>query len=154
MKPRVLIFAAAVALTLTGCTIDRPAPERNSEGSVETSQAVDPFDLEVGDCTADIPEGDVLESIVIPCDEPHYWEIYDGTELTGDDYPDDSTTTADEYCYNAFTEFMGLPYEESEYEITYMYPTAETWAEGDREILCLTGTGEGGLTGTLKGAAA
>jgi hypothetical protein len=147
-------LAAIAAATLTSCVAPRPEPERNSAGAIESSQAVDPMDIKVGDCTADIAEGEVAESIVLPCAEPHYWEAYAAAELTGDDFPEDAQDQAGALCVDQFADFIGVPYEESTYELTYLHPTAETWAIGDREVLCLVGPDGETTTGSLKGVGA
>lgn len=39
-------------------------------------------------------------------------------------------------------------------QLTYFYPSSETWKQNDREIVCLIGGASGtSTTGTLKGAA-
>ena len=60
---------------------------------------------------------------------------------------------AEEFCAEAFAEFVGVDYNESELEINLLYPTGESWAEGDRELVCLVYDPEGPTVGTLAGAA-
>ena len=35
-----------------------------------------------------------------------------------------------------FESFVGKDYESSTFEITTMYPSAKSWAENDREVVC------------------
>ena len=51
---------------------------------------------------------------------------------------------------DAFTAFIGIPFADSRYATRGYYPTTESWANGDRELLC-TVVDEGGarLTGSL-----
>jgi len=42
-----------------------------------------------------------------------------------------------------------VPFEQSEFDITFLQPSAETWADGDREIACLIASTE---PGSARGA--
>ncbi|MCY7411467.1 MAG: hypothetical protein LH471_00230, partial [Salinibacterium sp.] len=61
---------------------------------------------------------------------------------------------ADTGCEAEFDAFVGINYVESILDFTFYYPTAASWAEGDREILCLIFDPAGKITsGSLSGAA-
>ena len=40
---------------------------------------------------------------------------------------------------------------DSGYDMFYLYPVEQSWAAGDREVVCLAGSDKGKLTGSLKG---
>lgn len=47
-----------------------------------------------------------------------------------------------------------MSYDESVLEMSYLYPTSQTWSlNDDREILCIVADPEGASTGSLPGAA-
>ena len=89
----------------------------------------------------------------VPCSEPHDSEIYAAFELTQSAYPGEETTQgkADALCLPAFEEFVGEPYLESRFDFAYYYPTEESWASGDREVLCVIYDPVGPVTGSLRG---
>ncbi len=60
--------------------------------------------------------------------------------------------TAEEECAGqAFTDYVGVPYQESEFEVTFLLPSADTWADGDREIACVvTSTEPGSVRGSNR----
>jgi hypothetical protein len=90
----------------------------------------------------------------VPCGDPHYWEAFASSQLSGDDYPGVTqvTETADKSCSDAFKAFVGVSTDKSDYTYTYFYPTEQTWTSaGDREVLCFVGLEDGGVTGSLKG---
>jgi hypothetical protein len=61
---------------------------------------------------------------------------------------------ADERCYDAFQPFVGASYEESRFDNWPMTPTESSWAQGDREVLCLVyDAGLGKITGSVEGLA-
>jgi hypothetical protein len=97
------------------------------------------FDLEDGDCWDD-PEttsDQVNEVEVLPCSEPHDNEIYHVFDLADGDF--DATAVeegARSGCLDEFDAFVGLPYADSELDVFAIWPTEESWAEGDREVLC------------------
>jgi hypothetical protein len=127
------------------------------EESVETGNTL-LGDLEVGDCFADIPE--VEEEVIyrsidtVSCSEPHGAEIYAVVGLPEGDFPGDEAVLvqAVEVCGAEFEGFVGLPYEESVLEFSYLYPTEESWDAGDRSVTCSVVDLAGDTTGTLADA--
>jgi hypothetical protein len=112
----------------------------------ETSGDVSVHSMRVGICWND-PAGvgfgalEVLEVDAVPCGEPHDNEVYALAEYpaSGDAaYPGDAAIqeAAFDLCRAAFEPFTGVPYEMSLLDIFYIFPTLETWIEGDREIVC------------------
>lgn len=138
------------ALALAGCTAGTP---RNTSGQVTAQASVDAFQVKLGDCTGALKEGDISGLQVIPCAEPHFYEAYATTDLTDAAYPGESDVTkeASKFCTGEFKTFIGLATKESIYDMFYLYPVEDSWATGDREVLCLVGSGKGKITGTLKG---
>ncbi len=121
---------ALAALLLTGCSIVADAL-----GDGETGV----FTLEVGDCLNDSgAKGEVSSLPVVDCDEPHDSEIYASVLMEGDEYPGTDATVqfAETACYDRFEDFVGIPQDESKYGFGTLYPTLDSWAGGDREVLC------------------
>ncbi|GAB3213409.1 septum formation family protein [Marinactinospora thermotolerans] len=111
--------------------------------------------LSVGDCLPAAAEGELAAVETISCEEPHDSEIYASSTMEGDEYPGDDAviTAAEEKCLAEFEGFVGMAYEESELDISYMYPTQESWETlDDREILCMIYDPAGDTTGTLEQA--
>lgn len=126
-----------------------PAASGSAEASSAPSAGTSPeengettsvFDLEVGDCFS--ADDDELEAVaVVPCDEEHEYEVFSvfDHEAGGDAaYPGDEelVSYADTACRPAFEEFVGTDADSSIWFITSLTPSAETWATGDREIVC------------------
>lgn len=118
------------------------------------------FDLEVGDCfnDGDLGEGatEVDNVPIVDCEEPHHNEVFATFDITEADFPGDAATQeiAFEGCVDRFDAFVGLPYEDSTLDVTYLYPTQTTWDDGDREIVCAVYRLDGiKVTGTLEGSA-
>jgi len=138
------------AAALTGCTILSQAIGEDESGV---------FTLSVGDCLNDsAQQGDVSTVPVVDCAEPHDSEIYASVLIEGDEYPGVEAVIefADESCYDEFEAFVGIPKDTSKYGYGTLYPTAESWAGGDREVLCriVLGDGEGNtvkIEGSLEG---
>lgn len=110
------------------------------------------FELEVGQCfnTGDV-EG-VAEVALLDCATAHDAEVFHLQDIPGDDFPGDVAVRqfADEACNAAFQGYVGSAYEGSRLLISYLFPTAQTWAEGDHEVVCLLGGGDSQLTGSMK----
>ena len=64
-----------------------------------------------------------------------------------------SSSAADEACRPAFEDYVGVAYDDSEWFGTFINPSEETWAEGDREIVCVLHTeDETEVTGSAEGS--
>lgn len=157
-------LGAAAALALSGCSQvedlfggdDEPA--RDPSGNVTESQdAADVFTVEVGDCIGSFEDGEqVSELPVVPCEDAHDQEVFAASTVPdADAYPGDDAvqTQAEADCSAEFETFTGVAYEESELYVNFLTPTEDSWAQGDREILCAIYDPAGQTTGTLKDAA-
>lgn len=153
------LAAAAAVISLSGCStlssfFGGSEPVRNDEGQVtEANENADVFSVRIGDCinlTSEASESFTVP--IVPCDEPHDAEAYAAMDLEGENHPGDDAVMAeaDAFCLDEFSTFIGMPYENSELLMNYFYPSEESWAQGDREILCLAYGLEGEkVTGTL-----
>ncbi len=118
----------------------------------------DVFDIGVGDCLPSEEtevEGEVSTVQTVPCSEPHGGEAYAAGDMPDGVYPGELEIQefADQFCIDEFNLFVGTSYEYSELDFTYYVPTDQSWASGDREILCIVYDPNGDVTGTLEGAA-
>lgn len=129
-------------VNLSACSIfgGSNEPERNEDGEiVEQKDDADVNAIQVGDCVGPFPDGEIAEIPVIPCNDPHEMEVFASVELDGDEYPgaDRLGKKSENRCVKEFKTFVGVPYNESELFLSYLGPTDETWAQGDREVLCV-----------------
>lgn len=156
------LTALVVALVATGCSgspfSSAQAPVRDESGAItETNESTDVFALRVGDCLLDAGSMDteVSETPTVPCAEAHDYEAYEAQDIPGEEFPGDEAvaTQAEQVCYDAFTPFVGMSYEESVLNFNYFVPTAASWDAGDREILCLVYDEAAQTTGSLAGVA-
>lgn len=159
-RPIALLAICAVVAALAGCTSPGPItpddqPVRDDDGRiVEPNEQTDPFALQVGDCLDDATaEGEVQSVPTVPCEQPHDSEIYSSHLLGESSYPgtDAVIQQADALCLDAFVRFVGEPYLDSRFDFSYYYPTEQSWAGGDREVLCVIYDPEGPVTGSLAG---
>lgn len=95
---------------------------------------------EVGDCvvTADIPD-DVTEIPTVDCSEAHDAQVVGKFDLDDGDFPgtDAVQSAAEEGCMSEFESFIGAAYADSSLEVSYVYPTEQTWDQAnDREVIC------------------
>jgi len=148
---------AVAAMTLSGCSVIAVSNENSdaADPEVATTQAI--FSLTIGDCTVESEDsGEFADTEVINCTEPHDNEIYAASFVPDGDFPGEATIDlqARADCFDEFARFIGADYEDSIYGASWYYPTEGSWAEGDREILCLVYQRDGEqVTGSLAGAA-
>lgn len=101
-------------------------------------QSASVFDLEIDDCWKEAST-QILEVEVVPCEEPHPYQVFALIDYTeSDDYPGEAALAsfAGEQCRGAFEDYVGRDYDSSEFYFYALRPSETTWAEGDREIVC------------------
>lgn len=114
--------------------------------------------LEVGQCISDDVAQDQVSSVpTVDCSEPHNGEVYFLPQLPDGDFPGEQAIRDQvaQLCGGqAFQDYVGLPYQESEIYYRPYVPTAETWDDGDREIVCILANQDGSplSPGSLRGA--
>lgn len=91
---------------------------------------------------------------VVPCSEPHTFEVFHSFDVTDGPYPglEAMTSLWMNGCLARFEAFVGKPFEESALDISAIYPTELTWTRfDDREILCSVTAIDGEpLTGSAR----
>lgn len=149
-----LATISVAGLALAGCSLfggsapgDDPTP---------TATDSDVFTITVGDCLNEAAlEGTVSAVPLVDCATPHDSEAYASTAMDDGSFPGavEVKKQAEAECTTQFNEFVGVNYDASTLTYSYFYPTQDSWAQGDREIVCLIDDPAGQTTGTLKGAA-
>ncbi|OLT24665.1 septum formation family protein [Nocardiopsis sp. CNR-923] len=119
------------------------------------------FEVAVGDCFVEEEmlvsgaDSEVSDVPLVDCAEPHDSEIYYVFDMEGDTFPGQEAVwaEADETCQGqAFTDFVGLAFTESEIFTGSLAPSEESWDRmNDREVVCYVFTEES-TTGSLQGA--
>ena len=139
-------------------SIFNPDASRNDSGQISTEGNVSAFSLRIGDCYDDpAPDVTVIESVEgIPCTLPHDNEIYAITQISGSVFPgsEEVISLARDFCLGQFEDFVGIEYASSVLDITYVFPTEESWNRiNDREIACsVFHMDDEQLSGSMKGA--
>jgi hypothetical protein len=153
-----LLAIAAVGLALSGCSLLnqlKTTPRDASGTPTAENTAANVFSIKVGDCLNDASStGTVTTAPIVPCSKPHDSEAYKSVQMTDGAFPgaDAVTAQANEACADAFPTFIGIAYDDSDLKISYYFPTKDSWANGDREILCTVFDNGVKTTGTLKNA--
>lgn len=143
MKKLIIPVAALLALG-TACTSSGESDEttRDESGTIVESGDLGVFAIKVGDCFNDLGsfESEIEEVDGQSCATDHLYEVYHAFDIAGDDFPGDDAVvvSAQEGCLATFDSFVGKPYADSALDISYLYPTSDSWSVGDdREVLCM-----------------
>lgn len=128
LRPTIALGAAAImGLALSACS---SMPFNNRTQSTE---------LAVGQCLL-VPLNSQVNSVATTeCTEAHTGEVYSVTTLKNDTMPsrDEMDELVHNTCYETFEDYVGTSPEETTLDYTAMSPTKQTWAKGDREIVCI-----------------
>jgi hypothetical protein len=174
-------LALVAALLLGACSddeppdwlVDRATPTTTSTVTSTTAppttaptpgQELPVVDLAPGVCIEDASAftgqdvNEITETRAIACRLPHEAEAYARTDLpAGPDagFPGVGRlrTVAQETCRDRFAGFVGVPWTSSELEIAALWPSPESWADGDRRVVCAVFRLDGEpLTGSARGS--
>jgi hypothetical protein len=153
---RLALVLAVAAMMLAACDSGGDASEPGSTDS----DGVSVFDLEPGMCIDGVreAEGRVDELAVVACDMAHDGEVISVFDLEGDaeaEFPgsnevDDQAAVE---CEARFEDYVGLAFQESRFQATYIAPSEETWSAGDREVVCFAYVARGELRRSIEGSA-
>ncbi|BBY73877.1 hypothetical protein MPRF_07760 [Mycolicibacterium parafortuitum] len=120
--------------------------------AVVNSDRVTATDVEVGDCLAEIPDGErVLTVKTISCDEPHAGEVFAVLTMPGGDFPGQEVVEAyHERCSPELVSYSPQSMFDDSVQLYVLYPTRETWDNGDRAVTCIA-TLDPPRTGSIRG---
>lgn len=109
-------------------------------------------DVKVGDCLKEIPDDTrVLTVNTIPCLQPHAGEVFAILQMPDGDFP--GQPAVEQYADKCSPELASYAPEamtDDSVQLYVLYPTAETWDQGDRAVTCIA-TLDPPRMGTLKG---
>ncbi len=112
-------------------------------------------DLEVGQCLLwpyDASSSLLDLAQVVPCNEPHYGEVYVVGTFPEGDYPADLSSTVADSCVSAFPNYVGIDYWSSIYYYDSSFPSEEGWRSGERGWRCYVIESDHENSGSLRGA--
>ena len=157
------LIAAATALYFGTAYVD--STERDDKGQIVTAGDLGVFKLNIGDCVNDLSTTGEIESVTgVPCAQPHRWEAYDKTQVNLGTYDEPTVVKAaetfctDSYDKNVFPNVQRM-YDQAgaeqqktleRIEMTFLYPTTESWDQDDREVTCFVGNGSDFVVGKYR----
>jgi hypothetical protein len=112
-------------------------------------------ELRRGDCIESFPDDPVEGLPVVPCGQPHDEEVIAARDLGPGPWPGDPATVdarANKICTQEFASYVGIPHDQSRYDLSWYPPVKESWELGDRSVQCVVSDPSGKTAGTLRGA--
>ncbi|MGE2716842.1 septum formation family protein [Mycolicibacterium litorale] len=109
-------------------------------------------DVKLGDCLSEIPDGTrVLTVKTVSCDETHAGEVFAVLTMPDGDFPgEDAVTEYSNQCGPELASYSPAAVTDDSVQLYVLYPTAETWADGDRAVTCVA-TLDPPRTGSIRG---
>lgn len=157
-RPGALIglgIALAIAIYLGVAFANSQPPSRNESGVVTSGGNASIDDIRTGDCL-NISTGATTVSSpeVVPCSQLHTTQVFASLNLSLANYSDAAAgDAANAQCEPYFERFVGIPYAQSKFVGSVLFPSSEGWASGQRGVSCLIEL-EGGAswTGSAQGS--
>jgi hypothetical protein len=109
-------------------------------------------DVKVGDCLKEIPDDTrVLTVNTIACEESHAGEVFAVLMMPDGDFPGQPAIEkyADK-CSPELANYSPDAMTDDSVQLYVLYPTAETWEQGDRAVTCIA-TLDPARAGSIKG---
>jgi hypothetical protein len=90
---------------------------------------------------------------VTDCSTPHDLEVYYSAALPLTDWPGsgDVDDAGDDVCYQAFEDYVGISWDDSDLDYTFFAPSRTEWNAGRHEVVCVILPSEEHLVGSVKG---
>ncbi len=156
MTRRRAVLAASVVLLipgLTGCSFLGIGHKSDSSGTSV-------FSVKPGQCFLWPTKVKVQLSSIekIDCSKPHGQEAYASVKYKtaegSTDYPGDDAIAkfAQGACAEKFGGYVGVNYLDSKLFFTYLAPSARSWQNDDRTVLCFATEAGAPMTGSVKGS--
>lgn len=97
------------------------------------------MNLDVGTCIQLPTESRAVTVDVRSCTESHNAEVSQVIRAANGEFPGDAALNqqAEKECIDTFENYVGTPYVTSALDVTWLIPTAESWTQRDRSIVCL-----------------
>ncbi|HET6744548.1 MAG TPA: septum formation family protein [Candidatus Limnocylindria bacterium] len=131
---------------------------RDDSGQIANVGDMQVQDLRVGDCF-DLKDPDAVEVAEVeakPCTNPHEYELFHVANMPDGEFPADPvvTTFVEAECVTAFSQYVGIDYQQSALYFSWFAPSDETWSDGDRAVQCAAYDPENTeLTSSVRNAA-
>lgn len=143
-----------VATVVTVLALDRTTVDRDPDtGTITSGGEVSVLSLQPGDCVNGLEDGSLSLTLpAVPCDEPHEAEVYSVFDVTLDGgWPgeDPILDEAQSRCLEDLERDFPETYADDQVDIFYVYPSEDTWRNGDREVVCLAYYLDGRRTGSI-----
>jgi len=105
-------------LVLAGCGLLAGPQIRDGNGFVTVSASISVSSLMIGDCIYDVSTlGSVVNSVqVVPCKDSHEGEVYAVAKNVEND-----KAALQEYCLGQFQQYVGIEYEVSVLDVTFIH---------------------------------
>lgn len=139
-----------------------PSPAASPESAASSNPKIALDEVTIGDCAIDPlrkkeadPNAMVSGIRVVPCTEAHDSEVYAIPELPDAEFPgpDEVIAMGEQACKDAYAGYVGVDFQDSKNDADSLYPSMETYADGDRKVICFVVAPNGGtVTSSLKGS--
>lgn len=151
----------ATATTTSRTAADDIATDATTDTATDTATDTDDG---AGTSGPDAPDAGLDDTVPdsatgvtrISCDEPHVGEVYAQQDLDNEVlFPGARMPqfTAAVCTGDAFSDYIGYPFDSSVFDVITYAPSKESWAAGDRTVTCVvTDPAAGYIPGTLEGA--
>jgi Septum formation len=114
-----------------------------TSGLISDGGVVDADDIAVGDCIAEIPQDDWVETVkTVDCRQPHAGEVFAQIAVPDGAFPGEDVIVAryGSKCEPALAGYSSTAAQDTSISLVYLHPTEDSWKHGDRAVHCIAVT--------------
>ena len=139
---KLVIVPVAVIVIVLAIVVFALAGGDEDETDAPATGTIPAKDLVVGNCISDAnaTTGDVTTFDAVECDKPHDGEVFTIIKLAGEKYPGLKFVTGkgQRGCRARLRrQATRKAYRDKQLGYKFVYPTKQSWAQGDHEVTCL-----------------
>ena len=139
---KLVVIPVAVVVIVVAIVLFASAGGDDGDDEAQATGTVPAKDLVTGNCISDAnaTTGDVTTFDAVACDEPHDGEVFTVIALKGEKYPGLKFVQGkgQRGCRARLRrQATAKAYKDKRLGYKFVYPTKQSWAQGDREITCL-----------------
>jgi hypothetical protein len=144
-----LYLVAIVVIVVIGVAT---SASRNASGQIDDPGSISLTSLKAGDCIEQLPSGVTTSVDAVPCSKPHHAEVFAVFNLTASTYPGEEAvdTSSNTGCDSRLKTYSASAAADDAITVYYFAPTRQSWATGDRSVICIASDDTHLRTGSIK----
>lgn len=118
----------------------------------DASQHPSANELTVDSCLTGVVSGQAADTYTVtPCEQPHNGQVYAVFDLPDSStYPEGAMSLLGDMCGTRLQSYSSAAAADDTIDVSYLFPSPQSWAQGDRRVICIAVSTTGDRQGSLR----